>query len=169
MYRVTLTDEQRQDLKQRTHRPGLPASTRDRLEMVRLADAGWSVPKIARHLRQHEQTVRAWVKAFLAQGFDALGNKPRGGKQPRLTPEHLAAVRAEVARGGRTWSAAQVGEWLAENHGVRLSAERLRVHLRRAGLSYQRTSRSLRHKQDPAQVADKRATLETLQKGARPG
>ena len=167
MYRVTLTDEQRQELKRRTHRAGLPASTRDRLEMVRLADAGWSVPRIARHLGQHEQTVRAWIKAFLSEGFDALPNKPRGGRTSRLTPPMLADACREVARGGRTWSAAQVGQWLAENHGVRLSVDRLRVHLRRAGLSWQHTRRSLRHKQDPVQVADKRASLATLQKGAR--
>jgi len=42
-----LTPEQRQDLHQRTRQAGLAPSTRDRLEMVRLADAGWSVPKMA--------------------------------------------------------------------------------------------------------------------------
>jgi len=59
MYRIALTDEQRQELRQRTRQAGLAPSIRDRLEMVRLADAGWSVPRIARHLGQHEQTVRA--------------------------------------------------------------------------------------------------------------
>ena len=59
MYTVTLTDEQRQELHRRTRQPGIVPSTRDRLEMVRLSDAGWSVPTIARHLGQHEQTVRA--------------------------------------------------------------------------------------------------------------
>jgi hypothetical protein len=38
------------------------------------------------------------------------------------------------------------------------------VHLTRAKLSYQRTSRSLKHKQDPDEVAAKQATLEVLQK-----
>ena len=68
MYRITLTDEQRQDLRQRPRQAGLAPSTRDRLEMVRLSEAGWSVPKIARHLGQHEQPVRAWIKACLAGG-----------------------------------------------------------------------------------------------------
>ena len=111
---------------------GLAPSTRDRLEMVRLSDAGWSVPRIARHLGQHEQTVRAWIKAFLAGGFDALPNKPRGGKVSALTAPMLESVRAEVARGERTWTAAQLADWVAEHHGVRLSADRVRIHLRRA-------------------------------------
>src|SRR3712207_6186355 len=108
MYRVALTDDQRLELRQRTRHRGLAPSTRDRLEMVRLSDAGWSVPRIARHLGQHEQTVRAWIKAFLAGGFVALPNKPRGGKQSALTPVILDAVRAELATGDRTWTARQL-------------------------------------------------------------
>src|SRR5919202_3983702 len=143
MYRVSLTDDQRLELRQRTRHAGLVPSTRDRLEMVRLSDAGWSVPRIARHLGQHEQTVRAWINAFLDEGFPALPNKPRGGKQSALTAAMLAAVRAEVAKGTRTWTAAQLADWVAAHHGVRLSADRLRVHLRRAKISWQRTSRTL--------------------------
>lgn len=164
MYRVTLTDEQCQELQHRTRQRGIAPSTRDRLEMIRLSDAGWSVPKIARHLGQHEQTVRAWIKVFLARGFDALPNKPRGGKHSALTPAILEAVRSELARTHRTWTAAQLGAWIAEQHGVRLSTGRLRIHLKRATLSYQRTSRSLKHKQKPEEVAEKRAALEDLEK-----
>lgn len=164
MYRVTLTNEQRQELQRRTRPAGSAPSTRDRLEMVRLSAAGWSVPTIARHLGQHEQTVRAWIKAFLAGGFDALPNTPRGGKSSALTPAILQAVRAEVAKGQRTWTAAQLADWVAEHHGVRMSTGRLRVHLKRAKLSYQRTSRSLTHKQDPDEVAEQRATREGLEK-----
>lgn len=169
MYRVHLTDEQRQELKRRTHQVGLAPSTRDRLEMVRLADAGWSVPRIARHLGQHEQTVRAWVKAFLRSGFEALGNKPRPGQTSALTPTMVAALHAEVEKGERIWTASQLVQWVAVQHGVRLSEGRLRLHLRRAGLSWQRTSRDLGHKQKPAEVAEKQATLQGLQKGGTPG
>jgi transposase len=165
MYRISLTDEQRHELRARTRQKGLAPSTRDRLEMVRLADAGWSVPHIARHLGRHEQTVRTWIKAFVnGGGFDALPNKPRGGKQSALTAPMLESVRAEVARGTRTWTAAQLADWIAEHHGVRLSADRLRRHLRRAKISWQRTSRTLRHKQDPDEVAEREAVLTDLAK-----
>ncbi|MGH7745600.1 MAG: helix-turn-helix domain-containing protein, partial [Candidatus Dormibacteria bacterium] len=99
-----------------TRQVGLAPSTRDRLEMVRLSDAGWSVPRIARHLSQHEQTVRAWIKAFLGGGFAALATKPRGGKQSALTAPLIDRVRAEVARGARTWTAAQLADWVAAEH-----------------------------------------------------
>jgi transposase len=167
VYRIALSDEQRHELRQRTRQVGIAPSTRDRLEMVRLADAHWSVPKIARHLGQHEQTVRAWIKAFLNGGFDALPNKPRGGKQSALSAAMLESVRAEVAKGTRTWTAAQLADWVAAQHGVRLSTDRLRVHLRRAKISWQRTSRTLRHKQDPAEVAERQAALDDLEKRGR--
>ena len=125
LYRATLTEEQRQELKRRTHEPGLAPSTRDRLEMVRLSDAGCSVPQIACHLGQHEQTVRFWIKRFLQTGFDGLSNKPRGGKQSALTPAVLQAVRHEVMRSQRTWSAAQIAAWIAEQFEVHLSAGRV--------------------------------------------
>jgi len=164
MYRVTLTEDQQQALRRRARQAGIASSTRDRLEMVRLSDAGWSVPKIAHHLGTHEQTVRAWIKAFLASGFAALTNKPRGGDHSAVTPAMLEAARAEVAKGTRTWSASEIADWVAEQHGVRISAGRMRVHLKRAKLSYQRTSRSLRHKQQPEQVAERKAQLEALEK-----
>jgi transposase len=164
MYRVKLTDEQRLELRKRTRQRGLAPSTRDRLEMVRLAAAGWSAPRIARHLDQHEQTVRAWLKVFLTAGFAALVNKPRGGKHSVLTPPILDAVRAELVKAERTWTAAQLTDWIAQHHGVRLSVDRVRRHLRRAGLSWQRTSRSLKHKQDPAEVAERQAMLNELAK-----
>ena len=164
MYRVTLTDNQRQELRQRTRQPGLASSTRDRLEMVRLSDAGWSVPRIARHLGQHEQTVRAWIKVFLSAGFDALPNKPRGGKHSALTPLMLETGRTEVGKRERTWTAAQLADWVVQQHSVCLSTDRMRVHLRRAKISWQRTTRSLNHKQDPEEVAQRQAVLTDLAK-----
>ena len=169
MYRVTLTAEQHIELDRRAHQAHVEASTRDRLEMIRLSDAGWSIPKIARHLRQHEQTVRYWIKAYLDGGFDALSNKPRGGKTSVLTPDLRDALVAEVGKGERTWTAGQLADWLAEHHQVHLSADWIRVHLKRADLRYKRTSRSLKHKQKAEEVATKQATLETLKKGAMPG
>jgi transposase len=168
MYRICLTEEQQNELKRRTLVPGLAPSTRTRLEMVRLSDAGFSVPKIARLLRQHHQTVRLWIKAFLLGGFDALQSKPRGGDQSVLTPAILQAVCAEIETAQRTWTARQIAERLAQEKGIRLSPGRVRVHLQRAGLVYKRTSRSLRHKQDATAVAAKRADLDTLKKGAMP-
>ena len=51
LYRIHLSEEQRLELKRRASSRKTVPRTRDRLEMVRLSDAGFSVPQIGRHLR----------------------------------------------------------------------------------------------------------------------
>jgi transposase len=168
LYRVHLTEAEHAELQRRTRQPGVMPRTRDRLEMVRLADAGFSIPQIARLLAISEARVRFWIKRFLEGSFDALPDQPHVGQTSRLTPELLAAVRQELDRTDRTWTTRQLAAWLAETHGVSFSRDHLGVLLRRAALSCRRTERDLGHKQDPEQVASFRADLETLEKGEMP-
>jgi transposase len=169
MYRTRLDETARQELDRRAHQPGVKPRTRDRLEMIRLSGAGWSIPKIARHFRRSECCVRVWVKAFYRGGFEALPDKPHVGQKSSLTPQLLAALREQVRKGERTWTSQQIADWLSEQHNVHLSADWLGRLLRRANLSYKRTSRSLTHKQKPQEVAAKTADLKTLEKGGTPG
>lgn len=76
MIRVRLSAEQRDELPARSHERSIDPLTRDRLEMVRLADANWSIPRIARQLGYHEQTARKYIKQILDGGFDRLPDKP---------------------------------------------------------------------------------------------
>lgn len=164
MYRVQLSDEERQELQRQTHAAGVRPRTRDRLEMVRLADAGWSVPRIARHLGMSEKSVRRWVRAFGAAGFEALGDRPPAGRPSRLSAAIREAVRHEFAKEERTWTAPQVVEWLGERFEVAVSVSHLRRLLRRWKLSYKRTGRSVKHKQKPEEVAVKKPELAALEK-----
>jgi transposase len=170
MYRITLTDDQLHELNRRAHQPGVAPSTRDRLEMVRLSHIGWSVPRIARHLGQHEQTVRRWVSAFLTTAnFEALVNQPHLGLASALTPALLEQVRAELRKSDRTWTGPQLTEWLATEHQVRLSADRVCFHLKRARIRYKRSARSLKHKQDPLALEASKASLAMLKGGHKAG
>ncbi len=54
LIRVQLSCDQRGELQQRTRQRGLSPQTRERLEMIRLADAGWNIPKIAGYLGRQE-------------------------------------------------------------------------------------------------------------------
>jgi transposase len=118
-----LTAAQRTELQQRTRAPGVLPRTRDRLEMVRLAAAGWSIPKTARYLQMSEVRVRHWIKQFLTGGFDALPDQPHPGQTSQLTPALLAAIRAELAKSDRTWTARQLAAWLAAHHDLHLSPD----------------------------------------------
>ena len=167
MYRVHLNEAEREQLQRRTRRPLTP-QTRDRLEMVRLSNAGWSIPKIAGHLQAHEQTVRRWIKTYLAAGFDALADKPRPGKKSAIGPDILEQVTTWLQQSQRTWSAPQIAQEVEERFGIRRSPAQWRRLLRRERLSYKRTRRRLSHKQKPEEVDRKQADLETLKKGALP-
>jgi putative transposase len=164
LYRVQLTPEQRQELNRRARTRATMPRTRDRLEMVRLADAGWSIPRIALHLQISEVRVRYWIKRYLSGGFDALPDAPHPGKQSALTPAILEAVRQEIRRRETTWTAAEVADWVEGQFGLRLTPDHLARMLKRGHLSYQRTHRSLRHKRDTERVAAKRAELLELEK-----
>jgi transposase len=164
MYRVHLTDAQRDELHRRAHAPSVLPRTRDRLEMVRLSDAGWSIPRIAVHLQICEPRVRYWIKAFLASGFDALPDQPHPGQKSSLTPQIEEAIRQEVRKADRTWTAPQLAEWIAQQFGVRLTPDYLSRRLKRARIAYKRTGRSLKHKQDPAAVEKKDAEMAAHEK-----
>lgn len=168
MYRVVFDEDARRELIRRAHHPKIKPRTRDRLEMLRLSDAGWSIPKIAQHMHQHEQTVRHWIKVFLLDGFDALVEVPRPGKPSAITPEILAQVRDWIEKGDRIWSAGQIAEDVDRVYGIRRSVDQWRRLLHRQRLTFKRTSRHLKHKQDPEKVADKKAQLEALQKKGSP-
>jgi transposase len=169
MYRVCLSDAQHQELNRRAHEPGVMPRTRDRLEMVRLSAAGWSIPRIATHLGICEKRVRHWIKAFLQGGFDALPDQPHPGQKSALTPALEEAIRQELRRTAQTWTAQQIADWLATEHGVRLNAEYLAQRLKRARITYKRTGRSLKHKQDADAMADKQAEIEGHEKRGSKG
>ncbi len=165
MIRIALTPAQREALRARTREPGIAPRTRDRLEMVRLADASWTVPRIARHLGAHEQTVRKYVKAFLAGGFAALPDRPRPGRPPTVTAAHLDALEALLDASGRTWTTAQLVAWLDAEHGVRVHPDHLSrlLHARRFG--WKRTVASVAHKRrDPDGYDAKVVELDGLKK-----
>jgi putative transposase len=169
MYRVSLTDVQRQELLRRAHAPGVMPRTRDRLEMVRLSDAGFSIPKIAAHLQISEKRVRHYIKAFLTAGFDALPDRPHLGQSSALTPAMEEALRKQMRQEQRTWTAAQVADWVAQQFGLRLTPDYLARRLKRARIAYKRTGRTLHHKQNSEEVAQKRAQREEQAKRGASG
>ncbi len=120
MIRTYLDDTIRDEL-QVLRRQQLPPRVRDRIEMVTLSDAGWSPPRIAKHLGYCGQTVRDTLRGFPRPWPRALYPFRSG---PPLDVAHLDRVAEELRRllaEDRTWTSRQLSQALAER-GDRLGA-----------------------------------------------
>src|SRR5215469_1497616 len=103
MIRIMLDDATRDELRA-FRRSDLPAKVRDRIEMVSLADAGWSAPRIGDHLGYHPQTVRDLLRSFLARGTAALRPSRSGPAPDAERYDRVAAVLRELLAQKRTWT-----------------------------------------------------------------
>ncbi len=167
MIRIMLDDATRDELRT-LRRTSLPPTARDRIEMVTLADAGWSAPRIAGHLGCHPQTVRDLLHAFQARGTEALYPFRSGPASDAERRGRVTAALRELLRQGRTWTSGQLSRALPE-HGIELGARQVRRHLKRMGARYRRTGSTLRHKQDPAKAERAGRVLANLKARAAAG
>jgi transposase len=162
MIRIPLDQSTRAEL-QALRRTVLPAKVRDRLEMVLLCGAGWSPPRIARHLGCHPHTSRAVLKAFRDRGRPALWPDRPGPEPDEQRRQAVAeAVRSLLAQ-ERTWTSRQLSATLAEQ-GIALGPRQVRRHLKGLKAGYHRTASTVSHKQDPAKVERAKAVLGGLKK-----
>ena len=165
MIRIHLDETTRDEL-QGLRRQDLPAKVRDRLEMVLLSAAGWSVPRIAKHLGCHHHTARAAIKGFLREGGAALWPDKPGPDPDLARREQVTSLLRELLGQDRTWTSRQLASALRP-HGVGLSARQVRRYLKLMKAGYRRTASTLQHKQDPHKVARAEATLDSLKKKLR--
>jgi transposase len=131
-----LTAEQRAELDARLRQATMAPRLRVRLRCVKLRDQGWMVPKIAKQLAVNEATVRRALGRVRTGGLDALADRPRAGRPPRLGDHDLGAVEEllrQAVVNGQAWTMGQLAVWLADCRGVQLSAGRLGALLRARG------------------------------------
>jgi putative transposase len=167
MIHIQLNDPTRTEL-QALRRHDLPAPARDRLEMVLLSDADWSVPRIAAHLRYCAATVRAVLHDFRRRGAAALYPRQRGPAPNLARRQHIHDRLTDLLGQPRTWTSRQLSEALAAE-GVALSPRQLRRYLRQLRAGYRRTASTVRHKQDPVKVEQAKRVLDNLRQRAAAG
>ena len=165
MIHIQLDDATRDELRRLRH-THLSATARDRLEMILLSDAGWSPPRIARHLGCHPHTARAALKGYRDRGVAAL-QPQRPGPPPDQQRRQSVAERLTALLGQeRTWTSRQLAEALQPE--AVLSPRQVLRYLAWLKARYRRTAPTVRHKQDPAKVARAKQVLDGLEKKRRP-
>jgi transposase len=109
-----------------------------RAQMVFLAaERRLSAAEIAAIVRESEATVRRWLKRFQAEGIAGLSDHPRPGAPYKVTPAYreqwLCAVRRRPRSLGlpfSLWTCQRLADYLAEQTGIRVQDETVRVYLK---------------------------------------
>ena len=132
----SLTPEQREDLEHLYHSTH-DVRLRTRAQIVWLAaEKGWTAGAISEVVRHDENTVRLWLKRYLAEGLEGLKDKPHPGAEPKVTADYQEPLVAVVRRRPRSldlpfsmWTLQRLADYLAEETGIRVDAETVRLHL----------------------------------------
>lgn len=115
---------------------------RMRAQIVLLAaEQRMLAPEIARIVRSDEQTVRTWLKRYMAEGVAGLADAPRPGVRPKVTPAYRAQLLEVVRQRPRSlgqpyslWTLQRLADYLAEQTGIRVSHVTVRAYLKAAGI-----------------------------------
>jgi transposase len=168
MIRLALTPEQRDAVRALRRDRTLRPAERDRVEMVLLSAEGWSPPRIGRHLGCHPATVRQTLKRFGADGATVLRWRQPGPPKDTARRQRVCAALDRLLGQERTWTAAQLAGALRAE-GIALSTRQTRKYLKLLGARWRRTVATLKHRQDPARVAQAGRVLGQLKKRRPPG
>lgn len=132
-----------------------------------LSDAGWSPPRIARHLGCHAHTSRAVLQAFRDRGQPALGPQRPGPEPDEQRRQAVAAALRPLLAQERTWTSRPLSAALSEQ-GIAPGPRQVRRHRQALRAGHRRTASTVAPKQDPAQVTRAEVILEGLNKKRGP-
>lgn len=146
------------------HRQTKAASVRSRCEMILLSYEGLSPSQIAERVRLSARTVRRTIDRYEAEGVKGLLNKAIPGRPARVTAAYLQTLEQVVERNPRdlglpfsNWTTAKLAEYMAQQTGIAIGARQMENYLKVHGWRLRRPVLSVKHKQDQAQVAEKKS------------
>jgi transposase len=143
---------------------------RTRAQIVLLAGAQrLTAAAIAVIVREDDQTVRNWLKRYLAEGIDGLHDRPLPGTPPKVTPAYVEQLVAVVRRRPRSlgqpyslWTLQRLADYLAEQTGIRVGYETVRLHLKAAGIVLSRPQHTISSPDPEYAVKKRRSTTPAI-------
>jgi len=124
---------------------------RTRAQMVLLSvEKGLKVGEIAEIVRESEATVLRWLKRYIAEGFEGLKDAPRPGRSRTVTDVYRESLIEAVRRRPRSlglpfslWTLQRLADYMAEETGIRVSAETVRRTLKDADIVLSRPQHTI--------------------------
>src|SRR3712207_2927850 len=145
-----LTPEQLAALEE-LYRSTRDARLRTRAQMILLAaERRLTAAEIAEIVRASEETVRRWLKRYLAEGIEGLRDVPHPGAPRKVTAEYRELLRGAVRRRPRSlglpyslWTLRRLADYIAEQTGIRVEYETVRAHLKAEGIVLSRPQHTI--------------------------
>jgi transposase len=115
---------------------------RTRSQMILLAAEQHLVAsEIAKIVRTDPDTVILWLKRYLAEGIAGLADLPRPGGPVKVTPAYREQLMRIVRQRPRSlgqpysmWTLQRLADYMAEQTGIRVEAETVRIYLKAADI-----------------------------------
>lgn len=149
-YIPLLTEQQLAELDELYRTTKVPR-LRTRAQMVLLsAEKRLKVGEIAEIVRESEATVLRWLKRYMAEGVEGLKDAPRAGRSPTVTNAYRESLIEAVRRRPRSlglpfslWTLQRLADYMAEQTGIRVSAETVRRTLKDADIVLSRPQHTI--------------------------
>jgi transposase len=101
-------------------------------------------------VRSSEETVRRWLKRYLAEGVEGLRDVPRPGAPRKVTTDYKERLLHAVRRRPRSlglpfslWTLRRLADYMAERTGIQVEYETVRLHLKAAGIVLSRPQHTI--------------------------
>ena len=128
-----------------------------RRQAVALFERGETQATVARRLRVSRMSAKRWFDAWRAGGKAAMHGAGRAGRPPKVLPEQLERISAELLKGPQAhgyatqvWTLARVRDVIAELTGVRYHEGHVWRVLRALGWSIQKPTTRARERDEEA-------------------
>jgi transposase len=148
---------------ERLYRTTKDVRLRTRAQIVLLAsEQRLTAAAIARIVREDDQTVRNWLKRYLAEGIEGLKDRPMPGAPPKVTKAYAEQLLLVVRRRPRSleqpysmWTLQRLADYMAEQTGIRVSDETVRKLLKEGEIVLSRPQHKI-NSPDPEYLVKKR-------------
>jgi len=142
--------------------------TRIRVQMVLLSSDGYSVAEIAELTRQSDDTVRRWLKRFIAQGWRGVLEQPHPGRPAAITPAAeqflsgcLQSTPREFGISRPSWTTELLAQVVRRRLKIEVTGECIRQHLAQVDGVCRRPTWTVKHRaQAQPGYAQKKAGLQ---------
>lgn len=146
MIRICLPQEEVARLDQ-LYRQETDPKTRDRLQIIRLAQRGRAHQDIALDLAISPRTVQRWLNAYLDHGVQGLRRRKAKGRSAAIPAAMSEEIRRWVIQGPQAqgldranWTQEELAEHLYKTHGLRASRAAMGRFCRKIGIRLYRPS-----------------------------